>query len=397
MYDFWKFVEDNAKVSPEKLRLKYHGKTVPFDIDLAITQIECRRRFDIKLATTLNNNPHWLFPSILAGEQSTSDIAAEFHTSLLSEETDVCDLTAGLGIDAIHFAAKCPNVTTVERDELKCRFLDINAVNSGFTNLKTVCADCREFIKDKSRRFNTIFIDPARRADDGSRVFSLSQCTPDIISMLPEIQVITPRLIIKMSPMLDISQTLSDLPSTAAIYSVGTTTECKELVADLRFPVSESSVAITAVTLHHPDKTFTFTRDEEQNASCQLATISRLPDYKYLLEPYPAVMKAAPYKMLSQHYNIDKIHNNTHLYLSDKPVDDFPGHTFRIIEIIKFESRNIKVLSKKYPQLQVTARNFPLSAEKLRSKLKTHDTGSLRLFAVTMHPDIPLMIIVGQN
>lgn len=367
---------------------------MPFDVDLAIVQIECRRRFDVKLAETLNKNPRWLFPSLLAGEQSTSDLAAEFHTSLLTEYIDVCDLTAGLGIDATHFTAKCLNVTAVERDELKCQLLGLNATNSGINNLTIICADCCEVIKNKSRRFDTVFIDPARRADDGSRVFSLSQCTPDILSLLPEISEITPRLIIKMSPMLDISQVLNDLPATVAIYSVGTSTECKELVADLRFPVSESSVNISAVTLQHPDKSFTFTRDEEYSATCNFATSKQLPDYKYLFEPYPSVMKAGPIKLLSQRYNIDKIHNNTHIYLSETYVRNFPGHIYRIVEVIKFESRNIKVLAKKYPQLQVTTRNFPMSVEKLRTKLKTRDTGNLRLFAVTMQPDIPLMIIV---
>lgn len=393
MTEFWKFIEDNAKVSPEKLRLKYHGKTMPFDIDLAITQIECRRRFAMKFAETLANYPQWIFPSLLAGEQATSDIAADFHTSLIDENTRLCDLTAGLGIDATHFAYKCGHVTAVEQDSQKCRILAENAAHSGILNFETICGDCREVIKSLDCKFDTIFIDPARRATDGSRVFSLSQCQPDIAAMLPDIFRLSPRLIIKMSPMLDITHTLKELPGTTAIYSVGTPTECKEIVADVRLSPPDHPVSISAVTLGNPDSTITFTADEEHDAGCTIASPGKLNDYRYLLEPYPAVMKAAPFKLLSQRYNIDKLHPNTHIYLSPTPVSNFPGNTFKIIDIIPFESRNIKTVARKYPALQISTRNFPLSPEKLRAKLKTRDTGLLRLFAVTMHHDTPLMII----
>lgn len=397
MKEFWKFIEDNAKISPEKLRLKYHGKSMPFDIDLAITQIECRRRFAMKFTETIANNPHWIFPSLLAGEQATSDIAADFHTSLIDESTRLCDLTAGLGIDATHFAFRCGHVTAVEHDSLKCRMLAENAAHSGISNLETICGDCREVIKSLDCKFDTIFIDPARRATDGSRVFSLSQCQPDITAMLPDIFRISPRLIIKMSPMLDISHTLNELPGTTAIYSIGTTTECKEIVADARSTLPETPVTISAVTLGNSDKTITFTADEERDAKCTIADSHNQNDYHYLLEPYPAVMKAAPLKLLSQRYHIDKLHPNTHIYLSPTPITNFPGNTFRIIDIIPFESRNIKTIARKYPELQITTRNFPLTPEKLRSKLKTRDTGSLRLFAVTMHPDTPMMIITKYS
>lgn len=393
MTEFWKFIEDNAKVSPEKLRLKYHGKTMPFDIDLAITQIECRRRFAVKFAETLANNPHWIFPSLLAGEQATSDMAANFHTSLMDKGTQICDLTAGLGIDSTHFASKCRHVTAVEQDNMKYRILAENVVQSGFQNFEIICGDCRELIKSFEGQFDTIFIDPARRASDGSRVFCLSQCQPDITAMLSDIFRLSPRLIIKMSPMLDITHTLNELPGTTAIYSVGTPTECKETVADVRLSPPDHPVSISAVTLGNPDSTITFTADEEHDAGCTIASPGKLNDYRYLLEPYPAVMKAAPLKLLSQRYNIDKLHPNTHIYLSTTPVSNFPGNTFRIIDIITFESRNLKTIARKYPALQITTRNFLLTPEKLRAKLKTRDTGLLRLFAVTMHHDTPLMII----
>lgn len=393
MSEFWKFIEDNAKVSPEKLRLKYHGKPMPFDIDLAITQIECRRRFAMKFAETLANHPHWIFPSLLAGEQATSDIAADFHASLVDEGARICDLTAGLGIDATHFASKGSHVTAIEQDNLKCCTLAENTARSGISNLEAICGDCRELIKSLDSKFDTIFIDPARRATDGSRIFCLSQCQPDITPMLPDIFRLSPRLIIKMSPMLDITHTLKELPGTTAIYSVGTPTECKEIVADVKLISPDYPVSISAVTLGDPDSTITFTADEEHDAGCTIVSPGKLNDYRYLLEPYPAVMKAAPLKLLSQRYHIDKLRSNTHIYLSQIPISNFPGNTFIIIDIIQFESRNIKTIARKYPELQITTRNFPLTPEKLRAKLKTRDTGNLRLFAVTMHPDIPLMII----
>ena len=184
-----------------KLRLKYGRERAD-----EILQIECRRKHGSKLAETLAANPEFVFPTALSGEQSTSDRLARFHAALVGHAARVADLTAGLGIDAMSMASKTGNVVAVERDADVADALRSNSSSLG--NLEVVCADCRDVVEAWARdgiSFDCIFIDPARRAADGGRVYALDQCEPDVVAMLPTLKRITRRLVIKASPMLDIT------------------------------------------------------------------------------------------------------------------------------------------------------------------------------------------------
>jgi len=378
---FWKFVDGNVNADAAGLRLKYHGCD-GIDYALAITQVECRKKFAKKLRLTLAGNPEFLFPSVLAGEQATSDLLAEYHASLIGEGDRVADLTAGLGIDASHLASRAATVVAVERDKIKAECL---ACNFG-SRIEVVNSDCRDFLEDcADDAFDAVFIDPARRAADGSRVFALADCEPDLIEMLPLLSRKAKRLIVKASPMLDITNLLRDLPGARRIIALGSTTECKELIAVVDFradsmPVDEVPIEAVTLTDGKPASAISFTRSLEAKAEVAFAA----PEIgKYLLEPYPSVMKAAPYNMLSRSFGICKIHPNTQLYVSDSVVDDFPGEAFKIEAVIPYESKHIKRLKSTYPQIQVTTRNFDVTADALRKKLGVKDGGERRLFAVT--------------
>lgn len=383
MDSFWNFVNENAATEPAVLRLKYHGADGEIDYAFAITQIECRKKFARKLRQTLAANPHFLFPSALAGEQATSDLLASYHSTLISDGDRVVDLTAGLGIDASHLAARASDVVAVERDKIKAECLEHNfgAI------LRVVNGDCREFLEQcGDRSIDVAFIDPARRAADGSRVFALSDCEPDVTAMLPLLRLKAKRLIVKMSPMLDVTSVMRDLPGITRVIALGSRTECKELIAIVDLTSDEAvdidDVPITAVTMADEgvESSIAFTRRQEADASMRLA----VPEVgKYLLEPYPSVMKAAPYNLLSERFGVGKIHPNTQLYVADGPVDGFPGDSFLIEAVIPYESKYIKRLKSAYPQIQVTTRNFDVTADALRKKLGVKDGGKKRLFAVT--------------
>lgn len=382
--EFWSFIDRNKDIDPYKLRLKYHGEDLA---DFAILQIECRKKYAKKLYMTIGRS-NWLFPDSISGEQCTSDILADFHTSLINDSDSVVDLTAGLGIDCIHMASKASSVTAVEINPLKAEIL---AYNTGDDNINVVCANCRDFVSDYTgEKFDVAFIDPARRADDGSRVFSIADCSPNVVDMLSDIRRMAHRLIIKMSPMLDISHTASLLPCLSKIIVLGTTTECKELVAIVDFDKESDNESngyiIEAVTIC-PGGTYrdlSFTWDENGSATPTFA-IPDAGDYLYM--PYPAVMKAAPYNLLSEKYNVSLLHANTHIYVSSAFNDAFPGTVMRIMEVLPYASSVIKRLNRKYKRLNITARNFSISAEALRKKLKVSDGGEVRLFAVTCFDD----------
>ncbi|MCM1451468.1 MAG: hypothetical protein NC102_04375 [Clostridium sp.] len=393
--EFWKFVRENAEADASKLRLKYHGAEGGIDFVFAITQIECRKKFAKKLRATLAEHPDFLFPSVLAGEQATSDLLAEFHAGLVEIGERVVDLTAGLGIDAWHIARRAAKVTAVERDEERAKCL----INNFGSEIETINCDCREFLEACGEEaYGAIFIDPARRGVDGGRVFALADCEPNILEMLPELRRKGRRMIVKLSPMLDISSVLADLPHCVQIMSIGTPTECRELLAVVDFkkdPLPADETPIVAVTLAdgHEPCIISFTKAEEAEETAEIRTPK---PGEYLLEPYPAVMKTAPFNLLSKRYGIGKPHPNTHIYVGDEAPEGFPGEAFKIEAVIPYESKYIKRLKGDYPRIQVAARNFDVQAEALRKKLGVKDGGDKRLFAVTGASEPRKMMIVVE-
>lgn len=374
--DFWSFIEKNIDRDPLRLRLKYHGSE---NADFAITQIECRKKYAKKLYETLQR-PQWLFPDAVAGEQCTSDAIADLHASLVSSGDRVVDLTAGLGVDCLHMASKGAAVTAVEINPLKAQILEHNLSQE---NVNVKCADCRDYIaRYDGEKYDAVFIDPARRAADGSRVFSLADCEPDVVEMIPRIREIGRRLIIKMSPMLDISHTASLLPCLEKMIVIGSSTECKELVAVLDFDLCREQYTIEAVTVLSDSvgNDLSFTRDENAGAIPSFAMPSA--GY-YLYVPYPAIMKAAPFNLLSSMFGMPLLNPNTHLYLSPVIDPNFPAVLHRIDEVLPFASSVLKRLGREYKFLNITSRNFSLSADTLRKKLRVRDGGAIRLFAVT--------------
>lgn len=377
---FWEFVKTNANADTAKLRLKYH-QSDGMDYALAIIQIECRKKFAKKLKQTLASHPEFLFPSVLAGEQCTSDLLANYHASLIGSGGKAVDLTAGLGIDAWHISNRASEMTAVEQDQFKAACL-----KSNFKQIIVRNEDCRDFITAcENDAYDVAFIDPARRAPDGGRVFALTDCQPDILEMMPDLCRIARRLIIKASPMLDIANMLRSLPQTTKIISLGTPTECKELVAILDFQAHGPGIEntpIEAITIFEDSAQsgISFTRAEEASA---VATIKMPEVEEFLMLPYPAVMKAAPFNLLSTRFDIGKISPNTQLYASKTLPEGFPGEAFKIEEIIPYESKHIKRLKARCPKIMVTTRNFDISADALRAKLGVKDGGDKRLFAFT--------------
>ena len=381
------WIEQHFDDNPSALRLKY-GKEHGDDI----LQIEMRKKHGAKFAETLKENPEFVFPTSLSAEQSTSDLLAAFHSSLIESGAKVADLTAGLGIDAMAFAKKAAYVAAVEKSKEVAAALEKNTEK--LKNLQVFEGDCRNIVEnwvEKNEKFDAVFIDPARRDSAGGRVFALESCEPDVVEMLPLIAKITPRLIVKASPMLDISHTVGELsPYVVKTIALGTTTECKELLAVCELTLTEQpETTISAVTLGPELKSeFSFTRNEEAKATAKFG-VPKAGDI--ILDPYPAVMKAAPNRLLGERYGVTKIGSNTHLWFSNEPVERFPGSEWRIIEVLPYMSKHIKRYSSRFPKVSVTARNFDISSDALRAKLKVSD-GPLRLFAVNAFDGRKLLI-----
>lgn len=390
--EFWKWVEEHASDDPKRLWLKY-GKTH----EAGVLQVECRQRFGKKLEATLRRAPHWFFASKLAGEQSTSDRLAAFHARLVPEACRMADLTAGLGIDVLHCACVAAEVTAVEMDPAKADALRRNMAEAGVGNVSVVCADCREWLEAyDGPRLDMVFIDPARRAGDGGRVFALADCEPDVTSMLPVLRRKSHRALVKMSPMLDIASVLASLPQCVRVWALGTPTECKELVAlvDFEHGDAERDDVLTEAVTIGADGTYEFrcTRVEEMTAD---AVYGRPRAGDWLCEPYPAVMKSGAVRLVAERFGLQKLAANTHVYFAPERREGFPGEQRRIVAVLPYASKVLKRFRREYPRCEVAVRNFGISAEALRAKLGTADGGSVRVVGVTDIGNERLLVVCG--
>lgn len=384
------WIEENIADDPAKLRLRFHKHMTP-EIDFAIMQIECRKKSSKKLQNTLANKK-FVFPTTLSAEQCTSDLLAQFHATLVNVGINIIDLTSGLGIDVFHFAPKSQTVTAVELSPIVADALKENAVTLGHDNVIVVNGNCVEFVENCNTSYDVAFIDPARRGVNGKRLFALSDCEPNVVAMLQPLKKMCGKLIVKASPMLDVTQTLRELPETSQLYVIGTAQECKEIVAVVDFKTKVETPQIIAVTLGKDS----MSKFEFNNISESVAMVTyKVPaEGQYLYEPYPSVMKASPMKSLSQFYGIDKLHTNTHLYVSDDIVTDFPGDIYKIESITPFSSKEIKSFKSQHQQINVAVRNFIMSADELRNKLKVKDGGTQKVIGCTLCDGSRVLIVV---
>jgi SAM-dependent methyltransferase len=381
-----KWIEEHRNDDTTKLRLSYRKKYDASIYEYAIMQIECRKKAAKKLHNTLKS-PHFIFPTTLSAEQCTSDDLAEFHSTLINDGETILDMTAGLGVDAFHLAQKAKYVTAIDLNEDVAEALSINAKALNITNFTGINADSVEYLKNSTKHFDTIFIDPARRGDGGKRLFALSDCQPNVVEVLDLIKRHCDKLIIKASPMLDATQMLRELPETTDLYAIGTRQECKELVAVVDFKNPKATPTLHCIT-NQCD--FAYNHDVEVDAVAQYGNIL---DMKYIYEPYPAVMKMQPIKTLSEFFNAIKLHQNTHLYASNEIITNFPGDCYKIERIYPFSSRTLKEVAKEYPRANVAVRNFVLSADELRKRLKIKDDNKYRLYGVTSSNDYRILIV----
>ena len=369
------FVAAHAKDDPAALMLKYSSEAEGFDVGLAVTQIECRRRTAAKLPSFLKN-PHFFFPSKLASEQASDEAVARFHASLVGEDERCADLTGGLGIDAMTIAAKCRSMDAYELDSDKSAALRHNAAVMGLENMRVLPAgDSLRILAEGDDSYDVIFIDPARRDGADKRTYAFSDCTPDVTAAMPLIMSRCNRLIIKASPMLDITDCLRRLPNLARICSVARKGECKEVLTVVERDYS-GSLLIEAVDILAHDSLV-------RHVAASEPVVDELVDFPldaeplYLYEPNAAVMKLGQLAALTRSFpGLKKCDRNTNLYLSRELFPDFPGRRLRVENVCRLSDKNLKTIAGE--KINVVTRNFPLSPEQLRKRLKIKDGGDPR-------------------
>lgn len=383
-----RFIKENLHADLTKLLLAA-GKYPEIDMPFVVGQIAARRQIKDKLPSWYAND-QLLFPSKLSAEQSSSEQTALYKQRLVNESDRVCDLTGGLGIDSFFFSRKVSQVIYMERFPKYCEVAKCNFGLLEADNIRIIQGDSTGQIATLPENEVTVFfIDPARRGKGNKRTYALSDCEPDLSLLLPCLFEKADKVIAKISPMVDIRQTLQLLPAITQIHILSVKNECKELVLVLEKDKEQTEPILTTWNIRTDgvEEVFTFTLEEENAYSIAYAADL----HSYLFEPNSSVLKAGAFKIITR-LGVEKLHPSSHLYTSKAFITDFPGRCFRIEEVIPFKGKEIKNLSKQYPQANITVRNFPLSVEELRKRTKIKEGGDIYLFATMLADDSKVLI-----
>ncbi len=420
------FIKKHLKDDVNKLALSKFPENI--DKQFVIRQIQARQVLSKKLPSWAEND-ELIFPKKLSLEQCSSELTAKYKASLSTElveerlstkehentrkefSADSCglvdkervlvDLTGGMGVDTAFLSDNFDKTFYVEMQEELCEIAkhnfkvlnkNIEVVNDNAEHFLTICGEV-----------DCIYLDPARRDEYGRKMVSLHDCSPDVVELHDLLLEKAKRVLIKVSPMLDIEMVKKELKDISAIHVVAVRNECKEVLIEIhKFRNSETQELGVWATDLRENWNFTFFEEEELDAQWTLAdTVG-----KYLYEPGVACMKAGCFKLLSQRYGLDKLHRNSHLYTSDELISDFPGRIFEVMEVFPFDKKTKKEISSRcqqptaksqQPKASVATRNFPLSADELKKNLGVQDGSDFYLFGTTMKGEKKIVILAKKN
>ena len=328
-----------------------------------LQQVEGRERTADKLPTFAAIDDWW-YPVRLSCEQCSSEATARYKASILpsfqgGDGGRLLDLTGGYGVDTYFLSELFSHTDYVEQNAELCRIATHNFAAKPITIHHSTAED---FLASAGQ-YDLIFLDPARRDSYGGKVFRLEDCTPNVVELLPALLTHGKRIMIKLSPMLDITQAVTTLSQvTWDIYVVAIKNEVKEVLL-----LSGGSDRITAIDLSKKEQAFTFTREEEQATQTKMVN-GTWSNGTWIYEPNAAILKAGAYKLVAQRFGLRKLDVNTHIYTSETLVPDFPGRVFKVLPL----SEGMGV----GPQANVLVRNYPLTAEQLKKKLHLRDGGT---------------------
>ena len=361
-----------------------------------------------------------------------------------SEEIEFVDLTGGFGVDFSYIASRLGVKSVyVERQAHLCEAAKENFERLGLKNVcvkngdgievlhsfhskKNAASDFLGITEEQSQSLlktnlglKLIFIDPARRDDAGNKVVSLKDCTPDVTVLQEEMLSKADYVIIKLSPMLDWHRAISELSHVREVHIISVSNECKELLLVLSarnmgmnmisgtdlgekydeklrifcindsqsFVCDETEMASSAVKIASPDKI----------VSSDRITSPALDEMPYLYEPNASLMKAGCFGVLSERYDAKMLSKNSHLFVSEDPVETFPGRAFRIVAVSSFNKKELKRQLSGITKANIATRNFPLSVAELRKRLKLKDGGETYIFATTLSDESHVLVICERG
>lgn len=379
------FINANLDTQPSKILLKGTTFEEVSTVEI-IEQIEAKSKCKKKLPTWFNAK-HIYYPNKLNIEQTSSEITAQYKSQLLSGNT-IADITGGFGVDSYYFSRQFENVHHYEINERLSQIVTYNYKQLGVSNIKTHVGNGIDNIISSSNNYDCIYIDPSRRHESKGKVFFLSDCLPNVPLHLNNLFEKTENIVVKTSPLLDITAGIKELKHVKTIHVVAVKNEVKELIWILKKGF-DGEISIETVNIKaDAQEAFYFKLIEESEA------VSKTNEpLSYLYEPNAAILKAGGFNCLRSRFKLYKLHQHSHLYTSHECIG-FPGRRFKIETHISYNKKAIKSLG--ISKANITTRNFPESVHVLRKKFKIADGGNTYLFFTTNYRNQKIVIICSK-
>ena len=326
------------------------------------------------------------YPPKINIEQTSSEITANYKSKLIKGET-IIDLTGGFGVDCFYFSKQFKKVIHCEINEVLSTLVQHNYEQLKIKNIQTFSGNGIEYLKKSKEKFDAIYIDPSRRNETKGKVFLLQDCIPNVPKNMDFLFTKTSQILIKNSPILDITSAVNELKFVKEIHVVATNNEVKELLFLLE---KEYHKSITIKTVNRSKKElqlFNFKYKEKA-----VSTYSK--PLTYLYEPNSALLKSGGFHQISNQLNIFKIQEHSHLYTSNQLIE-FPGRVFKIEQTLLYQKKKIKNLLKNN-KANITVRNFPKTVDQIRKETKIKEGGDSYLFFTKLTTD-ELVVIVCKK
>ncbi|TVZ55576.1 spermine/spermidine synthase [Lutibacter sp. Hel_I_33_5] len=366
--DVQEFINKNLKSDITKLILKGSPFGTISSQELA-NQLIAKQKSEKKLPTWFQQENIY-FPAKISIEQTSSEITAAYKAKLVSG-TSIIDITGGFGVDSLYFSKHFKEITHCEINEELSEIVKHNFNELKIKNCSFFIGDGTEYLKNSSEKLDCIYIDPSRRNDIKGKVFLLKDCLPNVPENIDFLFKKTNQILIKNSPILDITSTINELKHVKEVHVIAIKNEVKELLFLLEKGYN-NEVSI---------KTVNFKNDEEEKFEFSLNSKSTSEYEKpltFLYEPNSAILKSGGFHEITEQIEVKKLHQHSHLYTSETLVE-FPGRIFRVINVISYNKKELRKVKK----ANITTRNFPRTVAQIRKETKIEDGGNTYLFFTT--------------
>ena len=353
-----------------------------------------------------------IYPPHLSMEQCSSEQTALYKANLLKElsgshapssSTRFVDLTGGFGVDFSFIARNFTHATYVEQQEQLCKVAQHNFKVLGLSHVEVVNTDGTEYLH-QMQPANVIFLDPARRNEQGGKTVLIEDCSPDVLTLEKELLEKADSIVLKLSPMLDWHRAVNELNVIGnvvrEVHILSVRNECKELLIVLQ--KEEPQLDTTAASI--PKLRIVCMNDNEVVSYYKEDTAGILPSIlstpptagQYLYEPNASLMKAGCFALISRRYGVSALSVNSHLFVSNSLIEHFPGRSFRLVAVSSFNKKELRRTLSAIKKANLAVRNFPMSVADLRKKLKIKEGGTDYLFATTDANNNHLLLLCAK-